>query len=170
MQILAVDFDFTITYDEVKCFQKDEVSLKMGGVSRMARMHRLFHDLCMHGVTIYVISLNRGDIIRPFLYESGLAPFVSCVYDGMHVKASRSKQRLVRHLMRTNTVIPAQCLMVDDEPSNITNAPCWTMPVPLKHGIDDDLDRQIRAFFWNTYMVGVAPPASGNLHGIHRFI
>jgi len=158
-QILAVDFDHTITYSEVRCFEKDEVLWAMGGVCRTARMLCLFHDLCRHGVTIYVVSLNRGDVIGPFLHESGLAPFVSCVYDGERVKASGSKQLLVRHLMRTNAVGPTQCLMVDDEPSNIADAPCWSMPVPLKHGIDDDIDRLIRAFFWHTYAVGVAPPA-----------
>lgn len=159
MQILAVDFDQTITYNEVGCFEKDEVVYKMGGVCRTQRMLRLFHDLCRHGVTIYVVSLNRGDVIGPFLHESGLAPFVSCVYDGEHVKASGSKQLLVRHLMQTHDVGPTQCLMVDDEPSNIVDAPCWSMPVPQKHGIDDGIDRLIRAFFWHGYAVGVAPSA-----------
>lgn len=156
MRIFAVDFDLTITYNKAGVFNPAEVACMMGGSRRTARMTRLFHDLRQNGVTIYVVSLNRGDIIHPFLRETGLATFVSCVYDITHVTASGSKQRLVRHLMQANAVEPAECIMVDDEPSNITNAPCWTMAVPLKHGIDDDIDQHIRSFF-RIPSFGVAP-------------
>jgi len=150
-QIIALDFDNTITYNEVGYFKKEEVTKRMGSAYRTTRMLRLFHDLCQHGVTIYVVSLNRGDIIGPFLRESGLAPFVSCVYDGEHVKASGSKQLLVQRLMQMHDVGPRRCLMVDDEPSNIIYAPCWSLPVTQKHGIDDDIDLLIRYFFGIIY-------------------
>jgi len=146
MSLVAFDFDNTITESTIV---GDEVVFNMGDASRVAMLRTLFMDLHKSGVILIVVSLNFRKTIQDVLAEYGLLDFFFKIYDRNNVWKENvgTKQKFMEFLMAHNELNPALCVLVDDQASNLINAPCNVVQIEEVGGINMTHDHQIRKIF-----------------------
>ena len=109
-------------------------------------------DLC-NGMLI-VVSLNFRETIENVLAEYGLLEFFFRIYDRTNVWARciGTKQILMENIIIFNQLNPVLCVLVDDHPDNLVDAPCNVVEIRGPGGITMKHDYEIRKNF-NIHMM-----------------
>jgi len=109
-------------------------------------------DLC-NGMLI-VVSLNFRETIENVLAEYGLLECFFRIYDRTNVWAQHigTKQILMENRIIFNQLNPVLCVLVDDQPDNLVDAPCNVVEIRGPGGITMKHDYEIRIFF-NIHMM-----------------
>ena len=118
----------------------------MGSQTRLQRLRPLFEDLKRNGVILIVVSLNFRNAIEKILFKHGLLFFSSRIYDRNDVwrKDVLTKQVFIKLFIDKYKVHLSRCVLVDDQRSNIENAPCRVIKIKYAGGIRKENDFQIR--------------------------
>ena len=153
--LAAFDFDNTITEStsEPK-YCGDEIVFNMGSASRVLALRTLFVELRKSGVILIVVSLNFRETIENVFAEYGLLEFFFRIYDRTNVWAQHigTKQILMENRIIFNQLNPVLCVLVDDQPDNLVDAPCNVVEIRGPGGITMKHDYEIRIFF-NIHMM-----------------
>jgi len=148
--LAAFDFDNTITESTIDPkFYGGKTVFNMGSASRVLALRKLFADLCKSGVDLIVVSLNIRETIENVLSEYGLLEFFIRIYDRTNVWAQhiRTKQILMENIITCYHFNPKLCVLVDDQPDNLVNAPCNIVEIQGPGGLTMKHDYQIRKLF-----------------------
>jgi len=153
--LAAFDFDNTITEStsEPK-YCGDEIVFNMGSASRVLALRTLFVELRKSGVILIVVSLNFRETIENVFAEYGLLEFFFRIYDRTNVWARYigTKQILMENTIIFNQLNPVLCVLVDDHPDNLVDAPCNVVEIRGPGGITMKHDYEIRKNF-NIHMM-----------------
>jgi FMN phosphatase YigB (HAD superfamily) len=151
--LAAFDFDNTIT--ESTCDDKttrNGIVFNMGSARRINKLRILFRDLKGSGVILIVLSLNFRETIQNVLGEHGLLEFFSGIYDRHDIwqKGILTKQMFIKIFMEMYSVDRSRCVLVDDQITNLINAPCCCVEIKGPGGIRNEHDSEIRQIFMHS--------------------
>lgn len=148
--LAAFDFDNTITESTVEDPSgRTEVVFNMGCEYRVNGLRTLFRDLRACGVVLIVVSLNMRKNIQRILDQHGLLEFFLAIYDRNDIWRIDvgTKQTFMKLIMDAYDVNASDCVLVDDQSSNLENAPCRVIEIKGPGGICKQHDSELRQIF-----------------------
>jgi len=101
------------------------------------------------GVVLIVVSLNVRKNIESILDQHGLLEFFLAIYDRNDIWRIDvlTKQTFMKLIMDAYDVNASHCVLVDDQSSNLENAPCRVIEIKGPGGMCKQHDSELRQIF-----------------------